>query len=184
MSSEIGPEDFRTILGVLPDLVVLVGLDRRIRYVNRGAEGYEAHDLVACDFIDLVEPAFREAQVAMFDKVLGSGEPASDEIQVLGADGEPEWYEGTMVPLIHDGNVVDVLIVTRNITARRLAEEEARALRALIPVCSWCRRIRDDQGYWQGIETYIAEQSGSLVTHGMCADCEQEMGVGQTRGAG
>ncbi|MEX2471994.1 MAG: PAS domain-containing protein [Gemmatimonadota bacterium] len=176
MSSEIGIEGLRTILGALPDLVVLVGLDRRIRYLNRAAEGYEPYDLIGRDFIDLVEPSFREAQAEMFDKVLGSGEPTTDEIQVLGANGDPEWHEGSMIPLIRDGNVVDIVIVTKNVTARRLAEEEATALRALVPVCSWCRRVRDDQGYWQGIESYIAEQSGSLVTHAMCPDCEEEMG--------
>jgi PAS domain S-box-containing protein len=184
MSNEVGPEELLTLLGMLPDLVVLVAVDRRIRYLNRGAEGYEPHDLVGHDFLNFVEPSFRQAQAEMFDKVIGSGEPASDEILVLGAGGVPEWHEGSMVPVIRDGAVTDVAIVTKNITARRSAEEEAKALRALIPVCSWCRRIRDDQGYWQEIEAYVAQQSGSLVTHGMCADCEKEMGVGQTRGAG
>ena len=184
MSSEIGPEELRTLLGVLPDVVILVGVDRRIRYINRAAEGYEVHHVVGRDFLDFVEPSFREAQAEMFDEVLGSGEPASDEIQVVGAAGEPEWHEGTLVRVIRDGNVVGVVIVTKNVTARRLAEEEASALRALVPVCSWCRRVRDDQGYWQGIETYVAGLSGSRVTHGMCPECEKEMGVGETRDAG
>ncbi len=184
MSSEVGVEELRTLLSVLPDLVVLVGTDRRIRYLNRAAEGYEVHDPVGHDFLDFVEPSFREAQAEMFGKVISSGEPASDEIRILVADGDPEWHEGSMIPLIRDGIVVDVAIVTKNVMARRLAEEEARALRALVPVCSWCRRVRDDRGYWQGIESYVAEQSGSLVTHGMCPDCEQEMGVGKTRDAG
>lgn len=176
MSSEIDVEELRTILGVLPDLVVLVGSDRRIRYLNRAAEGYEPDDLIGRDFIELIEPSFRKAQAEIFDQVLHGGEPTTDEVQVLGADGEAEWHEGSMIPLVRDGNVVDVVIVTKNVTARRLAEEEALALRALVPVCSWCRKVRDDQGYWQRIESYVAAQSGSRVTHGMCPDCEQEMG--------
>lgn len=47
-------------------------------------------------------------------------------------------------------------------------------LRSLLPICSWCKKIRTDEGYWQEIEAYTEETSGSRVTHGMCEECTEE----------
>jgi hypothetical protein len=53
---------------------------------------------------------------------------------------------------------------------------QVRTLRGLIPICAWCKRIRDDQGYWQQLEAYIRDHSEADFTHGMCPDCAREMG--------
>lgn len=46
-----------------------------------------------------------------------------------------------------------------------------KALRGIIPICSYCKRIRDDAGYWQKVEAYLADQSDVSFTHGMCPEC-------------
>lgn len=51
------------------------------------------------------------------------------------------------------------------------ANEEIDTLRGLIPVCAWCKKVRDDEGFWQTIEDYLKAQSGNLISHGMCPDC-------------
>jgi sigma-B regulation protein RsbU (phosphoserine phosphatase) len=48
-------------------------------------------------------------------------------------------------------------------------------LQDLIPICAYCRKIRTDDNYWQIVEVYIAEQTGSNFTHGMCPDCAARM---------
>ena len=62
--------------------------------------------------------------------------------------------------------------------ARRKAAEElarsqatVRILRGLLPICAWCKRIRDDRGDWEQMEIYIREHSQADFTHGMCEDC-------------
>ena len=50
-------------------------------------------------------------------------------------------------------------------------EEEVKTLRGLLPICSYCKRIRDDQGYWKQIEVYIAANSHADFSHGMCPEC-------------
>jgi DNA-binding response OmpR family regulator len=50
---------------------------------------------------------------------------------------------------------------------------EIRQLQDMIPICSRCRKIRDDKNYWQGVETYITEQTGSNFTHGICPECTE-----------
>lgn len=48
---------------------------------------------------------------------------------------------------------------------------ELRALRALLPICGWCRRIRVDQRTWQSIEAYVTQHSHVQFTHGLCPEC-------------
>jgi sigma-B regulation protein RsbU (phosphoserine phosphatase) len=45
---------------------------------------------------------------------------------------------------------------------------EVRQLRKLIPMCAWCRKIRNDDNYWQMVESYVTEQTGSEFSHCMC----------------
>jgi hypothetical protein len=48
-----------------------------------------------------------------------------------------------------------------------------KTLKGLLPVCSWCHKVREDEGYWQEIETYVAAHSEATFTHGICPDCRQ-----------
>ncbi|MCL5021838.1 MAG: response regulator [Nitrospirae bacterium] len=53
--------------------------------------------------------------------------------------------------------------------------KEINALRGLIPICAWCKKIRDDSGYWKRVETYIRERTGASFTHGICPDCARKV---------
>lgn len=44
-------------------------------------------------------------------------------------------------------------------------------LSGLLPICAHCRRIRDDQGYWNKIEQYLSSHAEVEFTHGICPDC-------------
>ena len=48
---------------------------------------------------------------------------------------------------------------------------EVKTLRGILPICSFCKKIRDDQGAWKMIETYIAEHSDAAFSHGICQEC-------------
>jgi hypothetical protein len=54
---------------------------------------------------------------------------------------------------------------------RKGTEEDIKMLRGLLPICSYCKKIRDDQGYWQQVERYIAARSEADFSHSMCPDC-------------
>ena len=51
---------------------------------------------------------------------------------------------------------------------------EVKVLRGLIPICAWCKNIRDDEGYWKAVEVYISEHSQADFTHGMCPECSNK----------
>ena len=46
-----------------------------------------------------------------------------------------------------------------------------KTLRGLVPICSSCKKVRNDEGYWDHVESYIQQHSLALFTHGMCPDC-------------
>ena len=55
------------------------------------------------------------------------------------------------------------------------AKEEISTLKGIIPICSHCKSIRDDSGYWNQIEAYIQEHSKAEFSHGMCPECAEEL---------
>jgi hypothetical protein len=54
------------------------------------------------------------------------------------------------------------------------ALSEIKQLRGILPICSYCKKIRDDKGYWKQIESYIREHSDAEFSHGICRDCAKE----------
>jgi GAF domain-containing protein len=64
------------------------------------------------------------------------------------------------------------LLELRRVSAR-LAEalEHVKTLQGLLPICAWCKRIRDDRGYWSQVEAYLHDNTGADFTHGICPEC-------------
>ncbi|MDJ0788148.1 MAG: hypothetical protein QNK05_15170, partial [Myxococcota bacterium] len=52
---------------------------------------------------------------------------------------------------------------------------DMRTLSGLLPMCAWCKKIRDDQGYWNQLESYLQQNSDAQLTHGLCQECQCEM---------
>jgi hypothetical protein len=61
----------------------------------------------------------------------------------------------------------------RNKAARQLREahDEVAALTELLPVCAWCKKLRDDHGYWEQLERFVERRTGAMLTHGICPEC-------------
>lgn len=57
--------------------------------------------------------------------------------------------------------------------ARRVEEAlgEVKVLSGMLPICAWCKNIRDDHGYWTKLEAYLHERTNAQFSHGMCPDC-------------
>ena len=51
---------------------------------------------------------------------------------------------------------------------------EISTLRGIVPLCSYCKKVRDDDGYWEQVETYIAQKTEAQVSHGICPGCLKE----------
>jgi hypothetical protein len=52
---------------------------------------------------------------------------------------------------------------------------EIKTLRAILPICSKCKKIRDDEGYWHEVESYISAHSETLFSHSICPECARSL---------
>ncbi len=88
----------------------------------------------------------------------------------------------TMVALSRQ---VMVLLEHRRVSGR-LAHllEQVKVLSGLLPICAWCKRIRNDEGYWKSVETFIQEHTEADFTHGICPDCLAKAFPGNRASAG
>jgi len=59
--------------------------------------------------------------------------------------------------------------------ARIKTHVEIKILWGLLPICSKCKKIRDDEGFWKQVDSYLEEHSGVTFTHGICLDCLTEL---------
>lgn len=79
-----------------------------------------------------------------------------------------------------------VVALQRGLADRVRALEEALAqihhLHGLLPICAWCKKIRNDQNYWEQVETYISERSDAQFTHSICPECGERMRQSGFRG--
>ena len=75
-----------------------------------------------------------------------------------------------------------------DITAKKRAAEQQEALvtelqealarvttlSGLLPICAWCKRVRDDKGYWSQVEKFVTADTAAKFSHGVCPDCESK----------
>jgi phosphoserine phosphatase RsbU/P len=61
------------------------------------------------------------------------------------------------------------------VRALELALAQVKRLQSLLPMCAWCRKIRNDANYWQDLESYVVEHSDSHFTHGICPECRRRV---------
>ncbi len=68
----------------------------------------------------------------------------------------------------------DIMRETQLNNELQAALAEVKQLSGLLPICAWCKRIRDEEGNWEPMETYITVHSEADFTHGICPDCAEK----------
>jgi PAS domain S-box-containing protein len=82
--------------------------------------------------------------------------------------------------LIHYKDHLEELVEQRTAELKKANDElkkalaEVKTLRGIVPICSYCKKIRDDKGYWNMLELYLQDHAGAELTHGVCPDCYQK----------
>lgn len=62
----------------------------------------------------------------------------------------------------------------KQIVELQAALSEINDLRGILPLCSFCKKVRDDKGYWQQVEVYLGTHAHADISHGICPDCLKE----------
>ena len=100
---------------------------------------------------------------------------------VLALNGREPFHFGADDERLLDAFVDQAAVAIRNASlfeaegiARRAAEQalaEVKALRGLLPICAYCKKVRSDGNYWEQIETYVSQDSEAQFSHSICPDC-------------
>lgn len=59
------------------------------------------------------------------------------------------------------------------------ALEQVEQLKGILPICAWCKKIRDDSDYWHSVEEYVEKYSRATFSHGICPDCVDSMATAE-----
>lgn len=86
---------------------------------------------------------------------------------------------------LHKPVKIDELKMRLHVAERLLNyATQVQQLESFIPLCSYCKKVRDDKNYWSKIESYINTRTGSQFSHGVCPDCYDQVLVPQMVAAG
>jgi len=128
-------------------------------------------------------------------QIQAGGAVRSLEVRLRGAGGKPCWTLMSAHEVNFDNkpriafwfyditdqkHTEEALRVTQSQkeeTIRELQEtlEQVRTLEGIIPICSYCKKIRNDQQYWLQVEQYISERTDARFTHGICPECRDRV---------
>lgn len=119
-------------------------------------------------------------------------EPSADDksLVVVARDGKETPVHFRVSPLVSEkGQWAGTVVVLYDVTERRRAEAErerlivelqealanVKTLRGLLPICAWCKKIRNDKGYWDQTEEYVRQHTYADFTHSICPECYEKL---------
>jgi PAS domain S-box-containing protein len=135
-------------------------------------------------------PLIQAGVVDDIQRCLDSGDTVVSERPYTSKWGKYAYWRLSLAPVLDDdGCVTLVQLIAEDITDRKRAEEERekliaelqealdniKTLKGLIPICANCKKIRDDEGYWQDVAVYVRDHSEAEFSHGICPDCLKEL---------
>jgi PAS domain S-box-containing protein len=164
-------------------------LDSIIVSWNPAAEriyGYKAAEIIGRS-IAILFPLDRRDELLEIMSSIRRGELVGlHQTERLRKDGTVIPVSLTISPIRNlQGQLIGASSIARDITKQKQADDErlrlikeltealahVKSLSGLLPICASCKRIRDDKGYWQQVETYITRHSDAIFTHGICPEC-------------
>lgn len=190
--------NYRMLVSNLPAVVFKGYADWNIDFYDNKIEeftGYKKGDFDSrrMKWCDVILPEDRERAKEKFIRGLETNNLYRREYRIKDKEGKIIWIheKGHIVPDLN-GQIDYVAGVFFNVTelkVARLKRKDAEAervkligelqnalaqiktLKGLLPICAHCKKIRDDQGYWQQMETFIRDHSQAEFSHGICPEC-------------
>jgi PAS domain S-box-containing protein len=186
-------EKYRTILESIAEAYFEVDIQGTFTFFNDSLSvilGYSKEELREMNNRDFMPPETAKEMYNIFNEIYRTGKPIRKYgYEVIRKDGTQGFHE-LFASLMRDGNGKPIGFrgIAHDITARKLAENEreklinelqealaeVKRLSGLLPICSHCKKIRDDKGYWNRIESYLRDHSNAEFSHGICPECAKK----------
>lgn len=180
-----------------PKGVVIFALDRQYRYIayNRNHQQtmkqiWGVDIVLGSSMLDYIGTSDdREKARQNFDRAL-SGESFTLVEEYGDTELDRRYYEDIYNPIIDEkGNIFGLTLFLTDVTERKKMEDErnrlvvelqdalakVKTLSGLLPVCSSCKKIRNEEGDWERIEVYIRDRSEADFSHSICPECAKKM---------
>lgn len=160
--------------------------------------GYPSEELINTSIVERLTPESLKKATDLLASELkayeqGQRTAQSVELELVHKRGGTYWVEVRAKFLKEDGQPLKIVGITRDITSRKESQQELeklnlklaaaladkqklldeiKVLQGLLPICSGCKRIRDDKGKWWPMEAYVRAHTDSDFTHTICRDCK------------
>jgi|GEM_PF-1669853 len=179
---------FQKILNDQTDLICRSTSGGEINYVNNAYCNYfniSYEDLIGTKFLPDIPKEDGEKLMEHLASLKENKSAGTIEHRVI-INGNTRWLSWTNRAIVDASeNFREFQSVGRDITIQKQAEsdreklilelkqalKDINTLKGLIPICANCKKIRDDKGYWNRIESYIESHSEAMFSHGICPDC-------------
>lgn len=200
---ELGNNVNAAILAAIPEPIfvfdengcyvkILGGVDQKKYHDGQHLIGKRIHDVInvelADKFLYQIKKTIQSGQVLNYIYRLSAKDILGSD-KLPGPEGQ-QWFEAHISPIKEiKGQPRIVVWVTFNITKLhetliekdslildlQKANSEIKTLQGILPICTSCKKIRDDKGYWNQIEGYIQTYSDAKFSHSLCPECSDKL---------
>ena len=146
------------------------------------ALGFTRDELMARPFIEFVHPDDRQRTLDQNRQVRTGGQALGFENRYCTKDGSYRWLRWNAAPAFSESVICSV---ARDVTESKEAEvarerlvaqleaaiAEVKVLRDILPICTYCGRIHDEENHWLTVESYVSRHTNSKFSHGICPTC-------------
>jgi PAS domain S-box-containing protein len=189
----VSEDRYRDLVEHSQDMICIHDLEGWIISINQAATkllGYEQNELLKINFKDILAPAPEvRDQFEMYMTELKRDGFSKGLMLVQTKKGETRIWEYNSSLRTEGISSPVVRGMAHDITDRKRTEEEreklilqlqkalaeVKQLSGLLPICASCKKIRDDKGYWNQIESYIRDHSEAEFSHGICPECMKKL---------
>jgi PAS domain S-box-containing protein len=171
------------------DMLVVAHFNGHFLRLNPAWEttlGFTRQELQSRPMFDFVHPDDRERTLEQNRQVRAGGQALGFENRYRCRDGSYRWLRWNATA---DVERQLIFSVARDITVQKQTDEErerllrelqtalaeVKELREILPICMYCKRIRDDANYWQTVEAYISHHTHARFSHGICPACYEKV---------
>ncbi|MEN8142037.1 MAG: DUF3365 domain-containing protein [Thermodesulfobacteriota bacterium] len=173
-------EKFRTFAEFTYAWEYWIAPDGSMKYVSPSVErltGYQVDRFIQ-DPTFIKNLVVEEDQQKIHDHLINevTDEVCEFDFRIRTKAGEERWLHHICQPVYDSkGNFLGRRASNYDVTEKKKAWDQVNTLRGFIPICASCKKIRDDQGFWNQMEVYISQHSEAEFSHSICPDCSKKL---------